>query len=94
MRDISLRNWIATRRWSSSRPCGYQANATAKIGQTSLLGTQHVELAAPPILSPQPLKSGDTIGLAWPNSTDGQRRVTTGGGTSTSTIQTEILNIL
>ena len=28
-------------------------NATAKIGQTSLLGSQHVELAAPPDPSPQ-----------------------------------------
>jgi phospholipid/cholesterol/gamma-HCH transport system substrate-binding protein len=38
-------------------------NATAKIGQTSLLGSQHVELAAPANPSPQLLKDGDTIPL-------------------------------
>ena len=38
-------------------------NATAKIGQTSLLGSQHVELAAPANPSPQLLKNGDTIPL-------------------------------
>lgn len=63
MRDISLRNWIATLTLELEPTVRLPANATAKIGQTSLLGTQHVELAAPPIPSPQPLKSGDTIGL-------------------------------
>ena len=38
-------------------------NATAKIGQTSLLGSQHIELAAPADPSPQMLKNGDTIPL-------------------------------
>jgi phospholipid/cholesterol/gamma-HCH transport system substrate-binding protein len=38
-------------------------NATAKIGQTTLLGSQHVELAAPRDPSPQQLKNGDTIPL-------------------------------
>lgn len=46
-------------------------NALAKIGQTSLLGSQHVELAAPPNPSSQLLKNGDTIPLknssAYPN---------------------------
>lgn len=44
------------------------ANATAKVGQTSLLGSQHIELAAPPAdadAPPQPrLKEGDLIPLA------------------------------
>jgi phospholipid/cholesterol/gamma-HCH transport system substrate-binding protein len=38
-------------------------NATAKIGQTSLLGSQHIELAAPADPSSQMLKNGDTIPL-------------------------------
>ncbi|MDA3660156.1 MCE family protein, partial [Mycobacterium xenopi] len=62
VRDISLKNWIATLTLSLDPRVKLPANATAKIGQTSLLGTQHVELA-PPRENPssQPLKNGDTI---------------------------------
>ena len=38
-------------------------NTTAKIGQTSLLGSQHIELDPPPDPSSQMLKNGDTIPL-------------------------------
>jgi phospholipid/cholesterol/gamma-HCH transport system substrate-binding protein len=37
------------------------ANATAKIGQSSILGTQHLELAPPNNPSSQPLRNGATI---------------------------------
>ena len=63
VRDIRLKNWIATLTLDLDPAVKLPVNATAKIGQTSLLGTQHVELAAPPNPSPQPLRSGDTIGL-------------------------------
>jgi phospholipid/cholesterol/gamma-HCH transport system substrate-binding protein len=42
-------------------------NALAMIGQTSLLGSQHVELDVPPNPSQQPLKNGDTIPLKSPD---------------------------
>lgn len=102
VRDISLRNWIATLTLELEPTVRLPANATAKIGQTSLLGTQHVELAAPPIPSPQPLKSGDTIGLknssAYPTverTLASVALILTGGGiVNLDVIQTEILNIL
>src|SRR5262249_14890230 len=73
-----------------------------KIGQTSLLGTQHVELAAPKIPSPQPLKSGDTIGLMNSSAYPTVERtlasiavILTGGGIANlDVIQTEVLKIL
>lgn len=79
------------------------ANATAKIGQTSLLGTQHVELAPPrENPSPQPLRNGDTIPLknasAYPTV---ERTLATlavilhgGGIPDLDVIQTEVLNLL
>ena len=78
------------------------ANATAKIGQTSLLGSQHVELAAPPNPSPEPLKSGDTIPLknssAFPTTERTLASIATvlrgGGIPNLEVIQTEVNNIL
>jgi phospholipid/cholesterol/gamma-HCH transport system substrate-binding protein len=63
VRAIKLQNWIATLTLSLDKSVKLPKNATAKIGQTSLLGSQHVELAAPPHPSPQMLKNGDTIPL-------------------------------
>jgi phospholipid/cholesterol/gamma-HCH transport system substrate-binding protein len=63
VRAIELKNWIATLTLDLQPSVKLPANATARVGQTSLLGTQHVELASPPDPSPQPLKSGDTIPL-------------------------------
>ncbi len=63
VRSIGLKNWVATLTVDLDKSVKLPKNATAKIGQTSLLGSQHVELAAPPDPSPQPLKAGDTIAL-------------------------------
>src|SRR5271166_697866 len=63
IRSIQLKNWIATLTLSLDKSVKLPKNATAKIGQTSLLGSQHMELAAPPNPSPELLKDGDTIPL-------------------------------
>ncbi len=64
VRAINLKNWVATLTVDLEKNVKLPKNATAKIGQTSLLGSQHVELAAPLDPSPQLLKNGDTIPLA------------------------------
>lgn len=102
VRDIRLKNWIATLTLDLDPTVQLPANATAKIGQTSLLGTQHVELAAPPNPSPRPLRSGDTIGLKHSSAYPTVERtlasiavILNGGGIANlDVIQTEILNIL
>lgn len=102
VRDIRLKNWIATLTLSLDPTVNLPANATAKIGQTSLLGTQHVELETPPHPSPQPLKSGDTIGLMNSSAYPTVERtlasvavILNGGGIANlDVIQTEVLNIL
>jgi phospholipid/cholesterol/gamma-HCH transport system substrate-binding protein len=63
IKAIQLKNWIATLTLGISKNVKLPKNAIAKIGQTSLLGSQHVELAAPPNPSPELLKNGDTIAL-------------------------------
>lgn len=63
IKAIQLKNWIATLTLGVDKNVKLPKNATAKIGQTSLLGSQHVELAAPPNPSPELLKNGDTIPL-------------------------------
>lgn len=63
VRSIDLKNWVATLTVDLDKGVKLPKNATAKIGQTSLLGSQHIELAAPPDPSPQPLKAGDIIQL-------------------------------
>jgi phospholipid/cholesterol/gamma-HCH transport system substrate-binding protein len=63
VRAITLKNWVATLTIDLEKGVRLPKNATAKIGQTSLLGSQHVELAAPANPSPQLLKNGDTIPL-------------------------------
>jgi phospholipid/cholesterol/gamma-HCH transport system substrate-binding protein len=102
VRDIRVKNWIGTLTLDIDAAVKLPANATAKIGQTSLLGTQHVELAAPPNPSPQPLKNGDTIGLMNSSAYPTVERtlasvavVLSGGGIANlDLIQTEILDIL
>jgi phospholipid/cholesterol/gamma-HCH transport system substrate-binding protein len=102
VRDIRLKNWVATLTLDLDPTVQLPANATAKIGQTSLLGTQHVELVAPPIPSPQPLKSGDTIPLKSSSAYPTVERtlaslavILNGGGIpNLDVIQTEVLNIL
>ena len=50
VRAIELKNWVATLTLDMDSGIKLPENATARIGQTSLLGTQHVELAAPPTI--------------------------------------------
>ncbi len=102
VREIRMKNWIATLTLDVDPTVQLPANATAKIGQTSLLGTQHVELAAPKSPSAQPLRSGDTIPLknstAYPTierTLASIAVILTGGGIANlDVIQTEILHAL
>lgn len=63
VRAIKLQNWVATLTLRLDNRVKLPKNARAEIGQTSLLGSQHIELAAPPDPSPELLKNGDTIPL-------------------------------
>ncbi|MGH3561838.1 MAG: virulence factor Mce family protein [Mycobacterium sp.] len=102
VRDINLKNWVATLTLDLNPAVRLPANATATVGQTSLLGTQHVELAAPPHPSAQPLRSGDTISLQNTSAYPTIERtlasiavILNGGGIpNLDVIQTEILSIL
>ena len=102
IRDIQLKNWIATLTLGMDKGVKLPKNATAKIGQTSLLGSQHIELAAPQDPSPQLLKDGDTIPLknsaAYPTierTLAGLAMILRGGGISNlEVIQNEVNNIL
>lgn len=71
IRKIELRNWIATLTLGLKKDTKLPKNAILKIGQTSLLGSQHVELLSPENPSKEPLRNGDTIPLknssAYPN---------------------------
>ncbi len=100
--SIDLKNWIATLTLDIDPSVKLPSNATAKIGQTSLLGSQHIELAAPPNPSPQTLKSGDTIPLKNASAFPTTERVLAsvafilngGGIPNLEVIQDEINNIL
>ncbi|OBG45184.1 mammalian cell entry protein [Mycobacterium alsense] len=102
VRAIALKDWVATLTLDLDPAVRLPANATAKIGQTSLLGTQHVELAAPPDPSPRSLRSGDTIPLANSSAYPTVERtlasvavILNGGGIpNLDLIQTEVINIL
>lgn len=63
IKSIQLKNWVATLTLGVDKNVKLPKNAIAKIGQTSLLGSQHVELASPPNPSQELLKNGDTIPL-------------------------------
>ena len=63
VRSIELKNWVATLTLDLQPDVKLPENTLAKIGQTSLLGSQHVQLDLPPDPSPQQLKNGDTIPL-------------------------------
>ncbi|OFB35826.1 mammalian cell entry protein [Mycolicibacterium sp. (ex Dasyatis americana)] len=63
VRAITLKDWVATMTLDLPQGVRLPRNATAKIGQTSLLGTQHIELSAPQADSSGSLQDGDTIGL-------------------------------
>ena len=99
---IGLKNLIATLTVDLDDNVVLPVNATAKIGQTSLLGSQHVELAAPPDPAPQRLHDGDTIGLqnssAFPTTERTLASVATvlrgGGIPSLEVISTEVDSML
>ena len=102
VREIALKNWIATLTLDLDPGVKLPVNTLAKIGQTSLLGSQHVQLDAPPDPSPQLLKNGDTIPLknssAFPTTERTLASIATilrgGGIQNLETIQTEINNLL
>ena len=102
MREIALKNWVATLTLDLQPGIKLPVNTLAKIGQTSLLGSQHVQLDAPPDPSPQLLRNGDTIPLknssAFPSTERVLASIATilrgGGIQNLDTIQTEINNLL
>ena len=102
VREIKLQDWVPTLTLTLEPGIELPANATAKIGQSSILGTQHVELAAPADPSQQPLKDGATISLKNSSSFPTIERtlaslatVLRGGGIpNLEIIQTEVNNLL
>lgn len=102
VRAIELKNWVATLTLDLQPDIKLPENTLAKIGQTSLLGSQHVQLDPPPDPSQQLLRNGDTIPLKNSSSFPTTERVLAsiatilrGGGISNlETIQTEIFNVL
>lgn len=102
VRKIELKDWVPTLTLSVDPQVKLPANATAKIGQSSILGTQHVELAAPSNPSPQPLKDGATIPVdrssAFPTVERTLASVATvlrgGGIPNLEVIQNEVNNLL
>ncbi len=102
VRSIELKNWIATLTLDLEPDVKLPENALAKIGQTSLLGSQHVQLDLPPDPSSQQLKSGDTIPLknasAFPTTERVLASIATivrgGGIPNLEVIQTEVNNLL
>jgi phospholipid/cholesterol/gamma-HCH transport system substrate-binding protein len=99
---IELKNWVATLTLNLDRGVQLPVNTLAKIGQTSLLGSQHVQLDPPPDPSQQMLRNGDTIPLknssAFPTTERVLASIATilrgGGIQNLETIQTEINNLL
>jgi len=102
VRSIELKNWVATLTLDLQPNIKLPENALAKIGQTSLLGSQHVQLDPPPDPSSEPLRNGDTIPLQNSASFPTTERVLAsiatilrgGGIQNLEVIQTEIFNVL
>ena len=102
VKKIELKNWVPTLTLDLQPGIKLPANAIARIGQTSILGTQHVELDPPPGPSPEPLRNGATIPLKNSQSFPTTERtlasiatVLRGGGIpNLEVIQTEVTNIL
>lgn len=103
VRSITIKNWVAVVTLELQNGVRLPRNATAKIGQTSLLGTQHVELAPPAANpSPQPLRNGDTIDLknssAFPSTEQTLASIATllrgGGVANLEVISDEAYNIV
>jgi phospholipid/cholesterol/gamma-HCH transport system substrate-binding protein len=102
VRAINMKNWVATLTLGLQPSVNLPSNATAKIGQTSLLGSQHVELSAPQHPSPQTLRAGDTIPLknssAYPTTERVLAAIATillgGGFSNLDVITSEVYNIV
>jgi len=102
VKKIELKNWIPTLTLDLQPGIKLPANAIARIGQTSILGTQHIELDPPPDPTPEPLRNGATIPLKNSQSFPTTERtlasiatVLRGGGIpNLEVIQTEVTNIL
>ena len=102
VRAIELKNWVATLTLDLQPDIKLPENSLAKIGQTSLLGSQHVQLDPPPDPSPELLKSGDLIPLknasAFPTTERTLASIATvlrgGGIPNLEVIQTEVNNLL
>ncbi|KAA1248846.1 virulence factor Mce family protein [Mycobacterium simiae] len=102
VRAIQLNNWVATLTLRLDKSVKLPKNATAKIGLTSLLGSQHIELAAPPNPSPDRLRDGDTIPLksssAYPTTEQtlaSLAMILRGGGVpNIEVLQNEVYNIV
>jgi phospholipid/cholesterol/gamma-HCH transport system substrate-binding protein len=102
VREIALKNWVATLTLDLQPGIKLPVNTLAKIGQTSLLGSQHVQLDSPPDPSPQLLRNGDTIPLknssAFPTTERVLASIATilrgGGIQNLDSIQTEVNNLL
>jgi phospholipid/cholesterol/gamma-HCH transport system substrate-binding protein len=102
VRAIELKNWVALLTLDLRPDIKLPTNTLAKVGQTSLLGSQHVELDSPPDPSPQLLRNGDTIPLqnssAFPTTERTLASIATvlsgGGIPNLVTIQTEVNNLL
>ncbi|MGV0836847.1 MCE family protein [Mycolicibacterium thermoresistibile] len=102
VRQIELKNWTPVLTLGLEPGIELPANTLAKIGQTSLLGSQHVELDAPDDPSDQVLQDGDIIPIRNASAFPTTERVLasvgsilTGGGIpNLEVIQTEIDNML
>ena len=102
VRAIELKNWVATLTLDVQSNLKLPYNTLASIGQTSLLGSQHVQLDPPKDPSARLLKSGDTIPLDHSSSFPTTERtlasigtILSGGGIpNLEVIQTEVANIL
>ncbi|WP_235892432.1 virulence factor Mce family protein [Mycolicibacterium hodleri] len=102
VRAIELKNWVATLTLAVEPGLKLPADTRAAIGQTSLLGSQHVELNLPADSSGPLLKDGDTIPLdhasAFPTTERTLASIGTilsgGGIPNLEVIQTEVANIL
>jgi len=102
VRAIELKDWVPTLTIDLEPHVKLPANVRAAIGQTSLLGSQHVELIAPKDASPEPLRSGAVIPMDSTESFPSTERVLAsialilrgGGVDNLETIQTEVFNIL
>ena len=103
VRRIAIEHWMPTLTVDVQEGIRLPRNATAKIGQTSLLGTQHLELASPADHpSPQPLRNGDTVELkdssAFPTNEQTLASIATllrgGGVANLEVIQNEVYHIV